>query len=48
MDEMLDALLSTDMIEKVTEISEFLFEAFLVPKPKDTTGLQDWWLTTPP
>ena len=39
MDKMLDALLGADMIEKVTEgTGEFLFEAFLVPKPKDSTG----------
>ena len=41
MDEMLDALLESDMIEEVP-ISEgaedFLFEAFLVPKPKDPSG----------
>ena len=39
MDEMIDALLEADMIEKVTEgTGEFLFEAFLVPKPRDPTG----------
>ena len=39
MDEMLDALLEADRIEKVTEgTGEFLFKAFLVPEPRDPTG----------
>ena len=48
MDEMLDALLDANMIEKaeMKDTGEFLFEAFLVPKPKDPTSPQDWWWTT--
>ena len=39
MDKMLDALIDAEMIEKVTEgTGDFLFEAFLVPKPRDPTG----------
>ena len=41
MDEMIDALLELDMIEKVPVsegLGDFLFEAFLVPKPKNPTG----------
>ena len=38
MDEMIDALLKAEMIIKVTESTgDFLFEAFLVPKPRDPT-----------
>ena len=41
MDEMIDALMESDMIEKVPlseGAGDFLFQAFLVPKPKDPTG----------
>ena len=40
MDEMIDALLYADMIEKadMEGTGDFLFEAFLVPKPRDPTG----------
>ena len=45
MDEMIDALLEADMIGKVTEgTGELLFEAFLVPKPRDPNG-PGWWST---
>ena len=38
-DKMIDALLKVEMIEKVKEgTGDFLFEAFLVPKPRDPTG----------
>ena len=36
---MIDALLKAEMIEKVQEdTGDFLFKAFLVPKPRDPTG----------
>ena len=39
MDKMIDALLKVEMIEKVQEdTGDFLFKAFLVPKPRDPTG----------
>lgn len=39
LDEMIDALLKAKMIEQVREgTGDFLFEAFLVPKPRDPTG----------
>ena len=39
LDEMIDALLKDKMIEQVREgTGDFLFEAFLVPKPRDPTG----------
>ena len=50
MDEMLDSLLAADMIEKVPVAEgpwDFLFQEFLVPKPKDPGGPPGLWLIIP-
>ena len=39
LDEMIDALMKAEMIEKVHEhMGDFLFKVFFVPKPRDPTG----------
>ena len=41
MDDMINALLKSNMIEKVPDLEgagDFLLKAFLVPKPKDPIG----------